>query len=67
MIKTYTKDDLKVVWDHSKCIHSAKCAKGLPTVFKPKEKPWIQTESESKERIREQVLQCPSGALSIGE
>jgi len=41
--------------------------KGLPEVFKPKESPWVQTENATKERIIEQVLKCPSGALSIKE
>ncbi len=65
MQKEYKKEDLIITWDATKCTHSAICAKGLPSVFKPKEKPWIQTENESKEIIREQVLKCPSGALGL--
>lgn len=65
MIKEYQKEDVVVIWDHSKCIHAAICAKGLPTVFKPREKPWIQPENASKEEIIRQVNQCPSGALSM--
>jgi uncharacterized Fe-S cluster protein YjdI len=67
MEKEYKKEDLTIIWNASKCTHSAVCAKGLPSVFKPKERPWIQTENETKERIREQVLKCPSGALSLKE
>lgn len=66
MKKTYTKEDLTVVWQPEKCIHSGVCVGGLPDVFKPKEKPWIQTENADKEAIRKQVLKCPSGALSLG-
>ncbi len=65
MKKEYKKEDLTVLWDSSKCIHSAVCVKGLPNVFKPKENPWVQTENAEKEAIREQVLRCPSQALSI--
>ncbi len=65
MKKEYTKDDLTIIWDHKLCTHSAVCVKGLPNVFKPKEKPWIQTENDTKEKIKEQVLKCPSGALSL--
>jgi len=65
MSKEYTKEDLTIVWDSSKCIHAAECVKGLPAVFKPKEQPWVQTENASKEEIAEQVHKCPSGALSI--
>lgn len=65
MVKEYPKEDLTVVWDASKCIHSAICAKGLPQVFKPRERPWIQVENDTKKNIRDQVLKCPSGALSL--
>lgn len=65
MSKEYTKDELTVVWDSSKCIHAAVCAKGLPEVFKPRDKPWVQMENASTDRIAEQVRKCPSGALSI--
>ena len=65
MSKEYTKEDLTVVWDSSICVHAAVCAKGLPEVFKPRDKPWVQMENASTERIAEQVRKCPSGALSI--
>ena len=65
MVKEYKKDDLTIVWDNTKCTHATFCAKGLPEVFKPKEKPWIQTENASKEAVEQQVLKCPLGALSV--
>ncbi|MCR9063712.1 MAG: (4Fe-4S)-binding protein [Cytophagales bacterium] len=65
MTKEYQKEDLTILWDASKCIHSGICARGLPSVFKPKERPWIQTENETKEAIRAQVEKCPSKALAI--
>ena len=37
---------------------------GLPSVFKPNEKPWIQPEGVSSEEIMTVVDRCPSGALS---
>ena len=64
-MKEYQKEDVTVLWEVEKCTHSAICARGLNKVFKPKERPWIQTENASKEEIVAQVLQCPSGALSI--
>lgn len=68
-MKEYKKEDLTVVWDKGKCIHSAICVNGLADVFKPKERPWIQTGNASKRQIMEQVDKCPSGALSyyVGE
>ncbi|MFT6815745.1 MAG: putative Fe-S cluster protein YjdI [Sphingobacteriales bacterium] len=64
-IKHYPKEDIRIVWQPDLCIHCGECAKGLPTVFKPREKPWIQTDDATKEKIIKQVAQCPSGALSI--
>lgn len=64
-VREYKKEDLTILWDASKCTHSAICAKGLPQVFKPKEKPWVKTENDTKQNIKEQVLLCPSKALSI--
>ncbi len=64
-MKTYTKENIKIAWEPKKCTHSANCAKGLPKVFKPQERPWIQEENASKQEIIAQVLKCPSGALSI--
>lgn len=64
-MKEYKKEDITILWDSEKCSHSGICAKGLSSVFKPREKPWIQTENASKEEIVSQVLKCPSGALSL--
>ena len=67
MNKEYKKEGVIVLWQPDKCIHSGICARGLSKVFKPKEKPWIQTENATKEEIVKQVLACPSKALSIKE
>jgi len=64
-MKTYKKDDIKIGWEPHKCTHAAFCARQLSSVFKPKERPWIQPENASKEDIITQVSKCPSGALSI--
>ncbi len=64
-MNSYTKDDIKVIWKPRLCIHSGNCARGLPSVFKPREKPWVDTDGASKEDIIRQVGECPSGALSV--
>lgn len=64
-LKEYKKEDVTILWDSTKCTHSACCVKGLPEVFKPKEIPWVHTENASKEEIIQQVNACPSGALSM--
>ena len=64
LTKKYTEGDLTVVWKPGLCIHSEKCVHGLPEVFKPKDKPWIQLTGIEAERVIAQVNNCPSGALS---
>lgn len=62
--KKYSNGEVTVVWQPSKCIHSAICFKNLPTVFDPKKRPWITLEQEETKSIVEQIKACPSGALS---
>lgn len=52
-------------WKPHKCIHSERCYKGLPEVFKPKERPWVQPGNAKSETIVNQVKKCPSGALDF--
>ena len=63
-IKKYQNNDLTVTWEPSKCIHSGLCFRGLPRVFNPKRKPWIELAHSDIETIIEQVNKCPSGAIS---
>ena len=60
----YSNGEVTIVWQPEICIHSGKCARGLPEVFKPREKPWITPEGSTTEKIIAQVKKCPSGALS---
>ncbi len=62
--KEYSNGEVTVVWKPELCIHSAKCVHSLPEVFKPKERPWIQTENSQTQNIIDAVSNCPSGALS---
>lgn len=64
-VKEYSNGEVTVVWKPQLCIHSENCVKGLPDVFKPKEKPWIQAENADTEALVEQIKKCPSGALSF--
>lgn len=64
-IKEYTNGEVTVVWEAEKCIHSAICAKGLPKVFQPRDKPWVKIDAAETETIVNQIKRCPSGALSF--
>lgn len=65
IVKEYSKDDVTIVWQPKKCIHSTNCWRGMPKAFNPKQKPWITLDNVTAEEIMEQVQKCPSGALSI--
>ncbi len=67
IIKEYQKDDLTVIWQPKKCVHSGICVKTLPKVYDPKEKPWIKPENASVKELKRQIESCPSGALSYRE
>lgn len=62
--KKYTNGEVTVVWKPGTCIHSEKCWRGLPGVFNPKNRPWINVGGATTDEITAQVDQCPSGALS---
>jgi uncharacterized Fe-S cluster protein YjdI len=67
LTKEYSNGEITVVWKPGICAHSTICwksATGLPAVFNPMVKPWINIDGAETERIREQVMKCPSGALS---
>ncbi|GJM32211.1 MAG: hypothetical protein DHS20C18_12120 [Saprospiraceae bacterium] len=63
-VKEYSNGEVTIVWKPDVCIHSEMCFKGLPTVFDPKARPWINAEGANTEAIMAQVNKCPSGALS---
>jgi len=62
--KTYSNGEITIVWKPGKCIHSGVCARILPQVYKPREKPWITIENATTEELKAQLVKCPSGALS---
>ncbi len=64
IIKTYTNGDVTIRWEPAKCIHSARCIKGLPEVFNTEKRPWITIDGSDTPNIIAQVGMCPSGALS---
>ncbi len=66
-VKEYQKENLKVLWNPTKCIHAGVCVKTLPKVYDPNAKPWISPENASVEDLKSQISKCPSGALSYRE
>lgn len=60
----YSNGEVTVIWKPSLCIHSGICARGLPLVFDPRRKPWVDAKAATTLEIVEQIKKCPSGALS---
>lgn len=54
-----------VTFDAKRCIHAAECVHGLPTVFDPKAKPWIQPGEVEVDALAAVIQRCPSGALKL--
>ena len=65
IIKRYSNGEITVVWQPTLCVHSGICARGLPLVFDPRRRPWIDATAATTAEILAQVAKCPSGALSI--
>jgi uncharacterized Fe-S cluster protein YjdI len=62
--KEYTNGEVTIVWKPGTCIHSELCRKGLPSVFDPNARPWINAEGATSQELIDQIGKCPSGALS---
>ena len=61
--RTYATDRIRVLWDATRCIHTANCLNALPEVFDTTRRPWVDVNGAEAEQIVAAVLTCPSGAL----
>ena len=62
--RTYSNGEIEVIWRAGRCAHSTVCFRGLPQVFDPRRRPWVDIGGASTDAIVRQVRACPSGALS---
>jgi uncharacterized Fe-S cluster protein YjdI len=66
--KRYQKNErFTILWTPSKCTHAGVCVRTLPEVYHPKDKPWILPEKGEIEALKDQIQNCPSGALGYEE
>lgn len=65
--KAYQHGPLMVFDNRGICSHSAHCTNELPSVFRLRERPWIDPAGADETRIIAQVRRCPSGALSYAQ
>lgn len=59
----YKTDEITVSYAPDICVHAAECVKGLPKVFNPLKKPWVDINSAPANDIAKTVEKCPTGAL----
>jgi CDGSH-type Zn-finger protein/uncharacterized Fe-S cluster protein YjdI len=66
MAKTrrYEGNGIRVTYDAGRCIHAAECVHGLPAVFDPDRRPWIDAGAAPAEELAAVVRRCPTGALA---
>ena len=64
IIKNYSNKEITVVWKPHVCTHSKKCWKELLQVFNPQNRPWVNMDGATTNRIKKQVDVCPSKALT---
>jgi CDGSH-type Zn-finger protein/uncharacterized Fe-S cluster protein YjdI len=62
-LHTYEADDIVVEYDAKRCIHVAECVRGLPRVFDPQGKPWVDPGLGAAAEVAAVVERCPTGAL----
>ncbi|PEN11074.1 hypothetical protein CRI94_16770 [Longibacter salinarum] len=62
---TYQGEEVTVTWDQKRCIHAEECVKGLPEVFDPERRPWIDPDKADAASVADVVQRCPTGALHV--
>ena len=64
MDKEYSNGEITIKWQPKLCQHAAVCVKALPKVYNPTASPWITIGNATTEALKNQINNCPSGALS---
>jgi CDGSH-type Zn-finger protein/uncharacterized Fe-S cluster protein YjdI len=61
--RTYETDRIRVFWDSTRCIHTARCLNALPQAFDVRRRPWVDVGAAGADAVAEAVETCPTGAL----
>lgn len=62
-IHQYSGEEIEVSYDVERCIHVRECVRGLPEVFDPDKRPWIDPDNADADELADVITACPTGAL----
>jgi len=62
-LRRYDAEDITISYDLKRCIHAEECVRGLPRVFDPGRRVWVDATQASAGEIANTVQRCPTGAL----
>lgn len=62
---TYEGKAATVTYDLARCIHAGECVRGLPEVFDPDKRPWVQPDNAPADQLAAVIERCPTGALRM--
>jgi len=62
-IHRYEGEGIVVTYEARRCVHAARCTHGLPAVFDPNRKPWVDAKAAPADAVARAVEGCPTGAL----
>ena len=61
----YPGESAQVHWDGKLCIHYGECGRAQGDLFVGGRTPWCQPDLSAADEIRDVVLRCPTGALTV--
>ena len=62
-LRRYDAEDITISYDLKRCIHAEECVRGLPRVFDPGRRVWVDATQANAGEIANTVQRCPTGAL----
>jgi CDGSH-type Zn-finger protein/uncharacterized Fe-S cluster protein YjdI len=62
-LRRYDAKDITISYDVNRCIHAEECVRGLPRVFDPGRRVWVDATQAHAAEIANIVQRCPTGAL----
>lgn len=64
-IHDYEGKEATVSWSGTHCIHISECGRAKGELFVGGRRPWCQPDVTTRDEVREVVMRCPTGALSV--